>query len=1161
MIRQTRRLCLFVLEGIAVLLAIVAALVFYAHWKISHEGLSLPMVSRHVADLLGDQLVEGCEVRISDITLSREGEVGRKEGPLLVRADNLEIKGPDGETMLSLPSMQFDLRAGDLMRGKLRPRFIRIEDAQVTLRRDQTGQFNIGLSRGADAVEGPADAGTGDGLVDLIFSGENVGGRLFEGARLTGARMVFEDALTDQRWSASDVTTEVWQTARGYEAVLSAPFQVNDSRSDLSIRAGVDELAGEITVALETDGINVADLLTLGIGEEYGSLVDTVVGGQIDTVFDFDGVPLRSRINLVSNGGQIAFGERMVSFDLLDVATDYIPASRTFRIDELEYDVSGNAGMLEGYVSFGAPVADAPLMPERIDFDLAGRNLVLDLPGVTPAALAIPVLEAAGHHDLAAAELHIDSLSSDVLGPMIEGRVSILLPLEKGQSAGVIAEARMDGHTTAEKVMAAWPLVVADGARRWVARNLKSGKMSDIQFTMDMPRGMIRVGQGIGNDMMELRFSFEDVVAQYVPGMTPIRDGRGRAVVRGNSFSLTAESGRVNNVNLISGSVTMPKFYPKETRAEFRATVAGAVPDILAIVDEEPLGYISAAGFSPSQFSGTGQFEIEVFRPNFAFVPIEDYGFGGTGTFRDLGLADFKEGYDIANAVGDVALSTEGLTINATAEMEGAPTTITWKRLFGDEGETRINAEGTLNAAIADRFGISLRQFMRGDARYSVFRRENKSEGERIDLTIDLTPAELRVDALQFFKPTDVPGTLRVSVEPPDRAAGEVLWRYRDILLESQDISLSGNMTFADEVGLVFLEADRFFINGGIDAGLRLDRSGEDLALFVDGAYADLSGVIDAALNFTKRGKGPGLPGKLALDLKLAQATLKNAVSLADLDCKLVHDGEKLTSVNLSADFEAGGSVVAQLGQSNLEIGRSLNIETDNVEALSRGIFGLASLKGGSARYEATWIKDGPLVGMLSASDVDVVNAPLIARVLSAGSLTGLNDLLIGEGIEISDVKADIQYEDGELRIADARATGPSVGVSVNGGVNFASRQYDLNGAVAPAYGVNSMFGVLPGVGDLFVSREGEGIVAFSYGVSGGVDEPLVTVNALSLFTPGIFRRIFEPVRETRPSTDELLDEAVRAAEQQRINNYAATPEQLRELSESLKDLTADLPQ
>ena len=54
------------------------------------------------------------------------------------------------------------------------------------------------------------------------------------------------------------------------------------------------------------------------------------------------------------------------------------------------------------------------------------------------------------------------------------------------------------------------------------------------------------------------------------------------------------------------------------------------------------------------------------------------------------------------------------------------------------------------------------------------------------------------------------------------------------------------------------------------------------------------------------------------------------------------------------------------------------------------------------------------------------------------------------------------------------------------------------------------MLGAIPLVGDVLVGKKGEGVIGVSYSISGDADKPEISINPLSVLTPGIFRRIFE---------------------------------------------------
>jgi hypothetical protein len=64
-----------------------------------------------------------------------------------------------------------------------------------------------------------------------------------------------------------------------------------------------------------------------------------------------------------------------------------------------------------------------------------------------------------------------------------------------------------------------------------------------------------------------------------------------------------------------------------------------------------------------------------------------------------------------------------------------------------------------------------------------------------------------------------------------------------------------------------------------------------------------------------------------------------------------------------------------------------------------------------------------------------------------------------------------------------------------------ASKQMDMQGVVSPFFAIN-------GIGSIF-TRRGEGLIGFNYTLRGPAAKPDVSVNPLSLFTPGMFREIF----------------------------------------------------
>ena len=97
--------------------------------------------------------------------------------------------------------------------------------------------------------------------------------------------------------------------------------------------------------------------------------------------------------------------------------------------------------------------------------------------------------------------------------------------------------------------------------------------------------------------------------------------------------------------------------------------------------------------------------------------------------------------------------------------------------------------------------------------------------------------------------------------------------------------------------------------------------------------------------------------------------------------------------------------------------------------------------------------------------------------------------------------EADFVLRPGEVEIERSSAVGASMGVSMEGAYQTGGGALAMEGVISPIY-------LLNGIG-AFLTRPGEGLFGFTYRLGGTADAPQVSVNPLSILTPGMFRDIF----------------------------------------------------
>jgi hypothetical protein len=112
-------------------------------------------------------------------------------------------------------------------------------------------------------------------------------------------------------------------------------------------------------------------------------------------------------------------------------------------------------------------------------------------------------------------------------------------------------------------------------------------------------------------------------------------------------------------------------------------------------------------------------------------------------------------------------------------------------------------------------------------------------------------------------------------------------------------------------------------------------------------------------------------------------------------------------------------------------------------------------------------------------------------------------------GIFFSALRAELTRQNGMLTIRDGVVKGPVIGVTIEGSIDYPSNRVRMSGTFVPLYGLNNVFVNIPVVG-LFIGDRNEGLFGVTYEVVGTPAAPVVRVNPISVFLPGVTRKIME---------------------------------------------------
>ncbi len=1171
----TRRAALITMEIVALLLAAMAGLGFFLYWKASHGGLDLAIAKPTIEAKMAKRLGADGKVSIGKITLQRTRPEADNKGPFRLIFDDLVYQSgntQEDDAHFSRFAVRFE--TGDLMRGNFQPRFVEIFDANVTLIRNADGQFDYGLRLGGspdgDMGGGSSDDNDGDMaspfLLDLFAAQVGTQPGTFEGAIIDNASFVFRDGVSGQVWQADGMRLVAEQLSGGdYRLKLDVPLQYDGVAAHIAVTAFSGKADDRVSAFLKVDKVPAGELFSIFVPDNHAFVREARLSGGIDFTLDNKGQIEEAVLDLVSDGGVLHMGQLAVPFDSLAYQGKFLTATRSFVFDQLHIEAMETSGSLEGYISFGRRNGD------DVEFVIASNGLTLGGPGLFEVPIYLTNLDIAGIFQPAENIARFDKAVWGFAGSKFDGELAIEWAANESAdmplSPGIKANGTVSGSVDVKNLIAGWPVSVAPAARWWVKNNIHQAEVSNIVFALDIPVGAIvpvkieseqdleiRDENPLDDNMVDVRFTVDDAVATYLPGMAHLQNMRGTGHLRGNGLSLKLQTGTVGGMIITGGEVEMSKFLPRGSPAFYRAQVTGPVRDGLRLLDQKPLQLFSQSRLSPDMFSGTGSFALEIMRPMREIVAVDEMSITGTGSFEDVSVVGLMADRDIEEAKGNIRLARDRLLIDADGLIAATPVRFTWDRPLDNRKIGEMRFSGVMDTVTADSYGFSVRQFLRGTLPYTIVLQTRGEETVDIAVSADLTNTEIYPGFFSWRKPKGDQGSLSLRLIPPGQ---EDIWRVEDFELRAHEMSLKGHGR-ADKEGR-FLSAviEKYYVKDRADFSMEAHRNpAGDLTVTLRGARADGSGLITEILRSGSEGK---LPGGFTLDVNLETMFLNGKASLSPFTASLRHDGEAMQAVNIMGNFSDGSALSMALRSDGSDLGRIFVVEFGNLSQLVEGLFGIDSLRGGVGRFDASLFRGGTMAGQFHAQGVTIVRAPLIARILSAGSLDGLGKLLNNEGIPFSTVTAEIVFAKDLISFNKTRATGPSLGISLEGNINLASKEFDLNGALAPAYQFNSMLGNIPGLGEILVSREGEGVVAFTYTVSGPIAEPTVTVNTLSALAPGIFRRIFDPLRQKRPTTEELLEEAINAVEDQLRDDIPTVEIEALPMISGSDDITDDI--
>ncbi len=1037
-------------RGLFKLLGAVAMLAlvlsaWVAH-RLSQGPMSLSDLTPYIEQALSDPSAN-YRVKVGETILSWN----RDSHSLEIRALETRMSTQDGRQLAVFPEMSVTLSGHALLRGKLVPRAVRLIHPALHLLRDETGALSLGIG-GADSEAAAGDSG---GIASAGFEAllappgkETLAGQL-QRIQVTGGSLTVEDRLHGLSWTAPN--------------------------SDFTFRRDDRGVALQAALDLDIDG-------------QQGHLVASGIYLTDDKVIDLS----------VSGGGLKPALLARLSPQLDVLSAVQVPIGGSVK---LRYKLGQGVTALEADVAAGEGVLD--LTPTE-GFALAVQSV------------RVRVTEQGD-------SLKLDELRVDLGGPVLSATGSI----EGLTSEMKLAlQAQIDG-VPLDQLASIWPKTLAPNPRDWVTANMSKGTIGGVAVTL---AGHVPAGHGFGDlavDQLNGAMSVEDATVRYMPQMPLLQHVNAAINFDSDAFVIAVSGGSAANLAVPDGKVVLSGLSKPLQQADIEAHITGSLTDILRFIDNPPLGYTRRLDIDPAVVKGDGAVDLTLHFPLVENLTFDVLKVHVEADAKGVFLPKVVQQLDLAEGNLHLSIDNDGMDAEGPAQIDHRPARLKWRQNFADSApfRSRYQVMGQLSDEGRKLVGLGSTPFqppyLTGVIPAEVTAVLTRDKRYEIAVRADLTESVLSAPGLDFTKPAGVAANASAEFQVAD----DELLKVSSFHVDGKNLDIAGDVAFErGEIRKVIFANAAF---GRTQAsGSLLFRSDGALVLTAEGSSFDAREIAHGRAVDPATDKMPTTPKPVPLHLhpdpppevtplviegRFGRVWLSDEGWISNAAADLVRDHHDWRTIHVSGEVGDHASVKFDIAPTDATHS-ALSITGSDAGSASRAMDLFDNVRGGDLAITGIYDdKDParPLAGVARIKNFQLAEAPVLAKLLTVAGLTGIGDLLSGQGIHFNELDMPYTYVDGLLEVKDGEASGSALGITARGRVDLDRDKLGLEGTVVPAYAINSALGSLPVVGGIFSAEKGGGIIGINYQMKGPMSDPDVTFNPLSALTPGFLRNLF----------------------------------------------------
>ncbi|MES2729202.1 MAG: DUF3971 domain-containing protein [Pseudomonadota bacterium] len=1097
-----RKTTLLILECLTVLIIMISVGAGVLMWRLQQGPIAVDFVRSILADRVS-QKHPGVSLTFDAALLTwpdwRE--------PLIIEIKNLQLT-QDGEMRLRLPDAAISIARIPLMFGQIKPvaaifrqpdfRFIRTEDNRFLLMSAMPGQDGQPV---APTIRETTDITGIIALLHSFASGKPLADSAhnapawpaflaeFEAIQVKDAVILFEDEQGNVDWALPHVNAEMRRTGDGLEANILS--RMAGEATMVTTLSALPDRAGGLSVAARANNFLLISPLR------------SYILAATNRTVDFTKTAMDASLNVnFTKDAHITLASGTLNIPKADVALhDVLPTTLTVSDGQIGFDYQSAAH--EGAKSEGT----LSLRPSRFYLN--------DVPVSVEGEL-----KRAGNLIQGPLRAHMTNLPIKTLHDV--------WPLAiKETEAGIWLTQKMIEGLIEE---ASFSLVMTGTKDTATTTEAEIEEPDDLDLTLDdvwletgIPVGS--VWQWGATDITA-DYRYADLTLDYEAPLTRLTQASGIGSYKDETLNVGIIEGKLNDITVRKGNVMIDQIETKgvESNVVLTLPVSGPLSGLMAYLSLEPVGLEKDLLADPQKVAGTFDATTIIRFPAIYDLTRDRIDIEVDGTAANVTWPDAAIGLPLRDGTLDIAVKGGQLNIKGKGRFDTAPTTFDWTRSVNpagspDAARTALKASMQSDDALRAKMGLPSPDSVKGTVPLDLTYSDTANGNGEMTIAADLTQAAMNLELLGYTKTAGKAakgkGTLVFTQE--------ALTAIRDITLDVPDLTLDGaQLTLrparaaGSDPELQELRIARFKTPSQ-DFNLRLTRPQSDLYdIDITATTFDGRPFLDSAPPVAaQKGKVPAptppTDDPMRYDVSLRTPVLRTTGSqtLQDVTLSLLTArDDSLAALNLNAKAQ-GSTVNARFDPPNLSVSAA------NAGHALRALGIYDTIMGGRMLITAKAANGNTtaqLQGETVIDDFTVVKAPALAQLLNILSLSGIGNLLDNKGIHFKRLQTAFTWTDTlkqkSVAFQEGRTSGASLGLTFEGDLNRLTRTLDVRGTIIPMSEVNKLIGNIPIIGNILLGGKNGSLIAATYTLRGGYDDPKVMINPLSVLTPGFIRTI-----------------------------------------------------